>query len=101
MEKIINRVNKAEEFIKDLKSCNCIDNKHYIKCIEGVIHTNYLPNEFFDLIHNFHITYYEEIKDLEKDCFYFKDGYKLKDFLLTIMRTNIVDCITIRFDTVN
>ena len=100
MEKIVNRVNKAEEFIKDLKSCNGIDDKHYIKCIEGIVHTNYLPNEFFDLIDSFHITYYEKIYRLEKDCFYFKDGYKVKEFLLTIMRKDVVDCITIRFDTV-
>lgn len=72
MEKIINRVNKAEEFIKDLKSCNGIDNEHYIKSIEGIVHTNYLPDTIFNLIHNFHITYYEEIEELDKDCFYFK-----------------------------
>lgn len=100
MERVVNRVNKAEEFIKDLKSCSGINDKHYIKCIEGVVHTNYLPNNFFDLIHKFYIAYYEEIKRVEKDCFYFKDGYKLKEFILTIMRKDIVDSITIRFDTV-
>lgn len=98
----IERVNKTESFIKDLKSCNSIDDKYYIKCINEVVHTDYLPNDFFDLIHEFHITYYNDIRSLENSCFYFKDGYKLKKFLLTVIReSGAIDCIAIYFDNVN
>ena len=101
MERIINRANKEEEFIKKLKSCNIIDNKYYIECIDGAVHTNYLPEDFFDFINNFHITYFDDIERLTTDSFYFKDGCKLKKFLLTIMREKVVDCIAIYFDAIN